>query len=938
MTEFKYCVHCENEPAVCFDTEADAMKFARECADACSCIKVEKSEIDEDGEILNNEVIWAADCNDVIEKEAVSDNEFDTEFPVSDIENIDISDDADYDEIAKQYKEYPTDWIDDSKLIKEAVDALEENESEVECKCCFDIFPKESCIKTEKGYICKKCNQELHSHQGTNLDLIDSDPFSLDYEDPRDFDEPEEIEVKDEPVDANEVRKHEKAINEELKVIIDFSDYKPWSGAVDTYELIKDADKLDELEAYFEELYPDGITATQINDILWFDGEEVLKYLGLGDAEDEEMDESIKEHINDRPADIESKQEYQGVDNAVVGCKKYTVVAHSEDEKPVDCKLEKSALEEPLAGKKADVKLNEAKKDDELSVDPEAAKLEVHTMLNDLVADEIEAINGYDDAKAQIIDTPIEHKDNILDTIDHIKGEEQEHIDELIGATTEIPFDKEETHDFAAEEESLAEETHAKYAKPEGDRVAAYNNALKYAKKENKPFIYGYTNHAGKFFAAETPMKVKGSPADAEKEFRSRYKNCNAVYVVYPDKDFIDENLKEDKKVDKLSVDPEAAKLEVHTMLNDLVADEIEAINGYEDAKSEIIDTPIAHKDNILDTIDHIKDEEKEHIDELIDATTEIPFDKEEETPAPEVEEPLNQDFPEVNEKLDKDSKLDYDTLKEIKSNIYNVIKKYWETVFSDEWFYEDSFSLEQDYYDEKLLFVKFKSRKEVYFKKESSFENFKADLKTIPGLKLKAIHKKLVNVNFYSSDDTRFIKVDEIVFKLIDKSLTETKAKPEGDKVKSYNDGLKLAKLHNKPVIYGYTNSSYGNKFFALDDPIVCDNVSDETKKFKQQYKSCNVVYVAYPNGQLIEHLLKEDIKFDADGNEIFTKEEQEEYDCDEYGNSNDSYDQFHHCGWCEEVYPEYDMRHEVDFGWICSRCEDELKSHGGPLTFIED
>ena len=174
-------------------------------------------------------------------------------------------------------------------------------------------------------------------------------------------------------------------------------------------------------------------------------------------------------------------------------------------------------------------------------------------------------------------------------------------------------------------------------------------------------------------------------------------------------------------------------------MLNDLVADEIEAINGYDDAKAEIIDTPIAHKDNILDTIDHIKGEEQEHIDELINATTEIPFDKEEETPAPEVEDPLNQDFPEVDEESEE-------------------------------------------------------------------------------------------------------------------KSLTETKAKPEGDKVKSYNDGLKLAKLHSKPVIYGYTNSSYGNKFFALDDPIVCDNVSDETKKFRQQYKSCNVVYVAYPNDQFVE------------------------------------------------------------------------------------
>lgn len=181
-------------------------------------------------------------------------------------------------------------------------------------------------------------------------------------------------------------------------------------------------------------------------------------------------------------------------------------------------------------------------------------------------------------------------------------------------------------------DKGLEEDAHAQYAKPEGDRVAAYNNALKYAKKENKPFIYGYTNRAGKFFAAETPMKVAGSPADAEKEFRSRYKNCNTVYVAYPDKGFVDENLEEDKKADESPVDPEAAKLEVHTMLNDLIADEFEAIYGYDDAKAKIMDTPIEHKESILDTIDHIKGEEQEHVDELIAATTEIPFDKEEES------------------------------------------------------------------------------------------------------------------------------------------------------------------------------------------------------------------------------------------------------------------------------------------------------------------
>jgi len=104
--------------------------------------------------------------------------------------------------------------------------------------------------------------------------------------------------------------------------------------------------------------------------------------------------------------------------------------------------------------------------------------------------------------------------------------------------------------------------------------------------------------------------------------------------------------LDEAKKDDELPVDPEAAKLEVHTMLNNLVADEIEAVNGYEEAKAEIIDAPIAHKDIILDKVDHIEDEEKEHIDELIDATTEIPFDKD--NPAPVVEEPVVEPEPEV--------------------------------------------------------------------------------------------------------------------------------------------------------------------------------------------------------------------------------------------------------------------------------------------------
>ena len=73
------------------------------------------------------------------------------------------------------------------------------------------------------------------------------------------------------------------------------SDYKPWSGAVNTWEKIVDAEKVEELEGYFEEMYPDGVdSVTAINDDLWFNDEEILDYLGIADEEeDEEEDEEI---------------------------------------------------------------------------------------------------------------------------------------------------------------------------------------------------------------------------------------------------------------------------------------------------------------------------------------------------------------------------------------------------------------------------------------------------------------------------------------------------------------------------------------------------------------------------------------------------------------------------------------------------------------------
>ena len=69
---------------------------------------------------------------------------------------------------------------------------------------------------------------------------------------------------------------------------LDLTSFEPWSGAVDTYERIYNEGKLDDLESLLEELYPDGIEETQLNDLLWFEEEWLFECLGIEEENDEE--------------------------------------------------------------------------------------------------------------------------------------------------------------------------------------------------------------------------------------------------------------------------------------------------------------------------------------------------------------------------------------------------------------------------------------------------------------------------------------------------------------------------------------------------------------------------------------------------------------------------------------------------------------------------
>lgn len=80
-----------------------------------------------------------------------------------------------------------------------------------------------------------------------------------------------------------------------IKKEYDFSQFEPWSGAVDTWKRLEDAGKLDELEWLLEDIYPDGIDETALNDLLWFDDEWIYNTVGIRSESEIAKDISDKE-------------------------------------------------------------------------------------------------------------------------------------------------------------------------------------------------------------------------------------------------------------------------------------------------------------------------------------------------------------------------------------------------------------------------------------------------------------------------------------------------------------------------------------------------------------------------------------------------------------------------------------------------------------------
>ena len=87
---------------------------------------------------------------------------------------------------------------------------------------------------------------------------------------------------------------------------LDLNSFQAWSGAKDTLDRIQREGKCSLLEQILEDTYPDGMTETELNDLLWFDSESVYEWLGI--RSEEQIEKEIEE-AEEELAEVQSNLE-----------------------------------------------------------------------------------------------------------------------------------------------------------------------------------------------------------------------------------------------------------------------------------------------------------------------------------------------------------------------------------------------------------------------------------------------------------------------------------------------------------------------------------------------------------------------------------------------------------------------------------------------------
>ncbi len=82
-----------------------------------------------------------------------------------------------------------------------------------------------------------------------------------------------------------------------------------WSGARDNASEL-DRNQMEQIESVLEDVYPDGMDATDLNDLFWFEFDTVLSWIGLKQLDDGRIvDEDYEEDENEDEEEYEDEDE-----------------------------------------------------------------------------------------------------------------------------------------------------------------------------------------------------------------------------------------------------------------------------------------------------------------------------------------------------------------------------------------------------------------------------------------------------------------------------------------------------------------------------------------------------------------------------------------------------------------------------------------------------
>lgn len=523
MEKTKYIVHSdvnENNIYKEFDNSADAIKYAKDnIADETWVDMVTFPEGQEDNyDAAEVFTIWNYS----------DENYLDQDFPESDIANIKDVDDADYAEFDKMYKE--------DISLEEAVDKLEENEDEVECKGCYELTPKKECIKTEAGYFCPHCAKELKEVKE------DEGPFDLDFDDAEDEEESEEKseEVKEEP------KEDPKSYEELIDFLIADEDeaikgYDKVLAQLDDEHVIEELNKVRTEEVAhkeFLEKIKEDKTAIYVEPL---EPEEAEEETDLEESKKEcSSKNSLKETKGTLTVDnIPGKKEYIWVqiDSYLSFCKRKNLIPENRDS--FDKYLESNSWMMPIRD------ISESKKEDSSKKDlKEDIEKEIKDYLAYCEKEKLEA-KDYNSLK-KYLGEPV--KENLAE------GDELDdaHADDLFIAADKHEEEEKAMQELQAEEEAPKDECYEKeFAEDLNDKeyFDAMYKAYKELTKRKTAYaaVYGYSKE-GKFVPVVAVKNNQKELTDFVNALRTKPKGQTdvTVYTIYKDRlDNIEDVLKE---------------------------------------------------------------------------------------------------------------------------------------------------------------------------------------------------------------------------------------------------------------------------------------------------------------------------------------------------------------------------------------------------------